>query len=415
MSLLRTPAEIRNFLIGFVGLTLVSGLTIGMNKVLATLLGLHLNVSNLQLATISSAETFAMALGTLPAGYILSRGNPKYLYAGVSLTLAAIFCILPWLPHWQWVALIMFLVGLCISLRVVAMSTVFLVRLPELGQGKAGWYKGTLMLGIQFLGPLSGNYLIAHLGLQAGFVVSALMFTILAVLGWQILPSSTGSRKTVGGQIHASSWRELLQLPAVRITYLFEILASFTASSVGVFSILLAIRVLRWPQEHAVWLMATQGLGFVAVLLLLGKAVLQSRHRDRYYALAHLAIMLSLLLFGLFPTSATYLFAAALLGLGLGVNSLVNTDRIAHAPVDKAKISSHLTLFGMAGGTIGALAAGHLADVIGLRQVFLIWLAPWLAAWFYFHGQRSDRRDALATRPPVALDALAPPQGEVTR
>ena len=73
-------------------------------------------------------------------------------HAGISLTLSAVFCILPWLPGWQWVALVMFLVGLCISLRVVAMSTVFLVRLPELGQGKAGWYKGTLTLGMQFLG-----------------------------------------------------------------------------------------------------------------------------------------------------------------------------------------------------------------------------------------------------------------------
>lgn len=42
----------------------------------------------------------------------------------------------------------------------------------------------------------------------------------------------------------ASSWGELLRLPAVRITYLFEVLASFTASSVGVFSTLLAIQVL---------------------------------------------------------------------------------------------------------------------------------------------------------------------------
>ena len=71
--------ELRAFLLRFIGLTLLSGVTIGMNKVLATLLGLHLHVSNFQLAAISSAETLAMALGTIPAGYILSRGNPKHL------------------------------------------------------------------------------------------------------------------------------------------------------------------------------------------------------------------------------------------------------------------------------------------------------------------------------------------------
>jgi len=381
-------ADVRRFLIGFVGLTLLSGMTIGMNKVLSTLLGIHLGVSNLQLAVISSAETFAMALGTIPAGYILARGNPKYLYAAVSLTLSAAFCALPWLPGWQWVALLMFLVGLCISLRIVAMSTVFLVRLPEIGQSRAGWYKGTLTLGMQFAGPLTGNYAIANLGLKAGFLVSAAMFALLAVLGWHVLPESSGRKQVAASATQAASWRALWRLPAVRTTYLFEILASFTASSVGVFSLLLAMRVLHWPHQHAVWLMAVQGLSFVCVLLLMGKAVLGSPQRERIYGGAHLAIMLALLLLGTLPNTPAYLFASVLLGLGLGVNALVNTDRIGRAPVDKARVSSHLTLFGMVGGTGGALAAGKLADSIGLQQVFLVWLLPWLAAWLFYHLRR---------------------------
>lgn len=377
----QSGAEARIFLAGFIGLTLLSGMTIGMNKVLATLLGIHLEVSNLQLSLISSSETLAMAFGTLPAGWVLARGNPKYLYAAVSLALSAAFCVLPWLPGWKWVALLMFLVGLCISLRVVAMSTVFLVRLPELGQGKAGWYKGTLTLGMQFVGPLTGNYLIAQLGLTAGFLVSAAMFALLAVLGWQVLPERAAPRyKAARGR-----WSALLRLPAVRATYGFEMLASFTSSSVGVFSILLAIRVLHWPRQHAVWLMAVQGLSLVVVLLGLGRPVLDSPYRQRFYGAAHLAIMAALLLLGLWPTSGAYLAASLLLGLGLGVNSLVNTDRIACAPVDKAQVSAHLTLLGMLGGATGALAAGRLADLFGLQHVFLLWLVPWLIAAISYH------------------------------
>lgn len=399
MTQFQSRAEARIFLTGFIGLTLLSGVTIGMNKVLATLLGIHLGVSNLQLALISSSETLAMALGTLPAGWVLGRGNPKYLYAAVSLTLSAVFCVLPWLPGWKWVALLMFLVGLCISLRVVAMSTVFLVRLPELGQGKAGWYKGTLNLGMLFLGPLAGNYLIAQLGLKAGFLVSAAMFALLAVLGWQVLPEQAAPKRSVArGRLLA-----LLRLPAVRATYGFEMLASFTASSVGVFSILLAIRVLHWPRQHAVWLMAVQGLSLVAVLLGLGKAVLASPQRQRFYGVAHLAIMAALLLLGLWPTSGAYLAASLLLGLGLGVNSLVNTDRIAHAPVDKAQVSAHLTLLGMLGGSVGALAAGRLADSFGLQRVFLLWLVPWLTAAMIYH---------LRPQPGPALPAESLPDRE---
>lgn len=383
-------SDARRFLAGFIGLTLLSGMTIGMNKVLGTLLGLHLHVSNLELAIISSAETVAMALGTIPAGRLLARGDPRFWYAGVSLTLAALFCALPWLPGWQWVALLMFLAGLCISLRIVAMSTVFLQRLPQLGQGKAGWYRGTLTLGIQFIGPLTGNYLIAHLGLHSGFMVSAGAFALLAVLGWQVLPSSgAGRRDSVKP---AESWRNLLKIPAVRVTYAFEILSSFTGSSVAVFSLLLAMRELGWSRDHAVWLMAMQGLSFVVVLLFLGGVLLRSRWREQVYAGAHLGIMLALLLFGLAPTTWAYLLAALLLGVGLGVNNLVNTDRIARAEVDKARVSSHLTLFSMAGGSVGALAAGRLADSIGLRNVFLIWLFPWAVAWLLFHFKNLRRK-----------------------
>jgi predicted MFS family arabinose efflux permease len=378
--------DVRRFLLGFVGLTLLSGLTIGMNKVLGTLLGLHLHVSNLELAIISSAETIAMALGTLPAGRLLARGDPRVWYGGVSLTLAALFCILPRLPGWQWVALAMFLAGLCISLRIVAMSTVFLQRLPQLGQGKAGWYKGTLTLGIQFVGPLTGNYLIAHLGLESGFLVSAAAFATLSVLGWKVLPPEGPQRHAAPG---AASWRELLCVPAVRVTYCFEILASFTASSVSVFSLILAIRELHWPREHAVWLMAVQGLSFVTVLLFLGGPMLRSVWRRQIYGAAHLGIMGALVLLGLVPATPAYLLAAVMLGAGLGINNLVNTDRIARAPVDKARVSAHLTLFAMAGGSTGALVAGRLADGIGLRNVFLLWLFPWAIAWLLFHLKSS--------------------------
>jgi predicted MFS family arabinose efflux permease len=234
---------------------------------------------------------------------------------------------------------------------------------------------------MQFLGPLAGNYLIAQLGLKAGFLVSAGMFALLAVLGWQVLPEQAAPKRSAArGRL-----LDLLRLPAVRTTYGFEMLASFTASSVGVFSILLAIRVLHWPRQHAVWLMAVQGLSLVVVLLGLGKAVLASPQRQRFYGVAHLAIMAALLLLGLWPTSGAYLAASLLLGVGLGVNSLVNTDRIAHAAVDKAQVSAHLTLLNMLGGSVGALAAGRLADSFGLQRVFLLWLVPWLTAAMIYH------------------------------
>lgn len=386
----RTPAEalaIRRFLAGFISLSLLSGITIGMNKVLGTLLGVHLGASHWQLGLIGGAETFAMALGTLPAGWLLSRGNPKVLYALVSVALTVLFFVLPHIRSWSFVALTMFVVGLCISMRVVAVSTVFMVRLPELGQNRAGWYKGTLTLGMQFLGPLIGNELIARLGLNWGFACSGLMFVVLALLGWSVLPESSRPKPTPGAAPADAATRlpgtlrELLRIPDVRRTYLFEILGSTTASSYATFAILIAVEILRWPLHLGVWLMAVQGIAYVGVLLGAGRLLLQRARIPLYYQLGHALIVISLLLLGTTHVAASFVLASVCLGAGLGLNNLINFSRLSQAPVDKARASALLTLFGMLGGTFGAVSAGMLSRGFGLQGVYLLWVLPWVLLW----------------------------------
>lgn len=377
-------AAIRRFLVGFISLSLLSGITIGMNKVLGTLLGVHLGVEHWQLGIIGGAETFAMALGTLPAGWLLSRGNPKVLYAFVSLTLTALFFVLPHIPSWQFVSLTMFAVGLCISLRVVAVSTVFMVRLPELGQNRAGWYKGTLTLGMQFLGPVIGNELIARLGLTWGFAMSGLMFMVLALLGWSVLPASSRPQRLVDVPPPPplpGSLRELLAMRDVRRTYVFEILGSITASSFATFAILMAVEILHWPLHMGVWLIAAQGVAYVGVLLGAGRLLLQRERVPAYYQLGHVLIVVGLLLLGTTRNATSFLLAAVCFGVGLGLNNLINFSRLSQAPVDKARASAQLTLFGMLGSTFGAVSAGLLSRWFGLQGVYLLWLVPWVLLW----------------------------------
>lgn len=373
-----TPQSINRFLAGFVALSLLSGITIGMNKILGTLLGLHLGVTPFQLGIIGGAETLALALGTLPAGILIGRGNPRLLYATVSLILTGMFFVLPHIPSWRLVAFGMFAVGLCISFRIVAMSTVFLTRLPEIGQAKAGWYKGTLSLGIQFAGPLIANFFTASLGLSVGFGISAVLFAILAVLGWNVLPDAPPAPKQTGAL--PARLRDLLRFPVVRTTYLFEVLGSVTASAYGVFAILMAVRILHWPVHLGVLLVAAQGLAYVAVLLGGGR-LLNGPNAERWYQAGHLLIVAALLLVGGTAWSPAFIVAAICFGFGLGINGLINFSRLAQAPVDKGRVSSHLTFFQMIGGAFGAMSSGWLAQHIGLQTVFLLWALPWIALW----------------------------------
>lgn len=371
-------AEVRRFLAGFIGLTLLSGITIGMNKVLGTLLGVHLGVDHWQLGVIFGAESLAMALFTLPSGYLLARGNPRHLYAAVSLVLAALYLLLPHLPLWWWVAVVMFGVGLCISLRVVAAATVFMARLPQLGQRRAGWYKGTLMLGVLFAGPLLGNQLIASFGLVWGYTVSALLFATLATLGLRVFPSAVARPDAASAA--PASLRTMLGIPEVRRIYVFEVIGNITTAAFTAFAILAAVEILDWPLHHGVWLIVAQGLAVVTVLLGGGRLVLQSGRERQWFATGHVLIVLALLLLGTTRQAPLFVLAAIALGLGLGLNNLVNFSRLSQLPVNKASASAQLTLSGMLGSTFGAVAAGTLSHRFGLPAVYLSLIGLWLLA-----------------------------------
>jgi ACDE family multidrug resistance protein len=132
------------FFLFFIILSLCSGLTIGMNKILITLLGLSLHLENWQLGLINGSETLAMALATLPAGLLLAVYSPRFVYGLVSILLLVIFLIISHIKFWYFLPALLVIAGFCIAFRIVAMSSSFLHYLPKIGNQWAGWYKGSL-------------------------------------------------------------------------------------------------------------------------------------------------------------------------------------------------------------------------------------------------------------------------------
>ncbi|PZR01878.1 MAG: MFS transporter, partial [Archangium gephyra] len=61
------------FLANFIALSLVSGLTIGLGKIVTTLYALQLGASSFQVGIISAMESVGMMLVTVPAGFIIAR------------------------------------------------------------------------------------------------------------------------------------------------------------------------------------------------------------------------------------------------------------------------------------------------------------------------------------------------------
>lgn len=368
-------ASTRHFFRLFIALSLLSGLTIGMNKILVTLLGLSLSLENWQMGVISGVETLAMAVATLPAGILLSRYSPRVIYAIVSFILFFIYLGISHIQQWQWLVLTMIACGLCIAFRIVAMSSSFLQRLPEIGTHRAGWYKGTLSLGVMAMGPMAGHFLSENFGISFAFSVSGSCFLAMALLGWYALPTAPAPHKKAKYERGwlASIWRQ----DDIRHACLYESFGNCLASFFGTFILVITLREQHWENNLAVTLLVVYGLTYVSVLLGAGKLLILANNLQ-LYRLSHGLLIPGTLLLAFASHPALFFMGAVINATGLGLNNLVNMATIARSKSDKSHVSGVLTLSQMTGGTCGAVVGGWLGTAIGLQPVFLLLALPWI-------------------------------------
>lgn len=408
------PREsVPRFLVPFVALSVVSGCTIGINKILMTLLGLSLHATNWQLGLIGSTETLGNALGTIPAGILVSRGSPRGLYAAASLVLAAIFLAIPRATAWWMLLPIMPVVGFCISFRIVSMNSSFLARLRRLGTGWAGWYKGTLSLGILALGPWVGHLLTRTVGVTTGFLASTGLFLAMAAFALVALPAER-DRTAPAPPPRQGGWlAPILRDPHVRRACLMEGLSGFTSSFFGTFMLVVLMRDHGWSGSEAIHLLALQGTVYVSVLL--GAAWFLSRidraFLDRGMCAGAAVALVGL---GLSDRPEALLFWTALFALSLGFNNLLNVTTISASSCDRGHVSGVMNLAQMSGGCLGASVGGALATAFGLQHTFVLYAVPWFAALVLRpqEAPRAGEDDAGAPGGPLVAAAVedAPPR-----
>lgn len=377
MSPSETSGRPGAFLANFMLLAAFSGATIGMAKIITTLYAIEIGASALQLGIISAMESLGMVLLTLPAGFVIARFGARRVYFLASLGPMLLNLAIPLFGGWVWLAAVRLLIGLCIPFRIVAMNSAFLRQLKRIGNDKAGWYRGSLTLGMGLLGPLLGNWLSGSTGFTLGFVVIGLCFGLMAVysLGFweaeQVEPSSVDVGAESGSMF--SQVLAMLQNLEIAESCLIEMLSGATGALFGTFIILLAMEVAGLSQSQAVSLVMVQGLAAVLGLFGLGYLVERTGRRIAYVAGLSAAV-LGLLLLGRAHDYALLAIGGVLLSTAASLVHLVNMAQLGEHAADKSKISGLFNLAGMLGSFSGALLGGVISQLVGLSNLFLAWI-----------------------------------------
>lgn len=363
-----TPHD-RGFLRHFLLLAVISGSTLGMAKIITTLYALELGANSAQIGLISAMESLGMVFLTLPAGFLIARFGSRRVYLLASLGPALCNLAILLLPGWLWLAAMRLLIGACVPFRVVAMNTLFLQQLPRLGLNRAGWFRGSVMIGLGLLGPWLGALLYGAAGFVGAFVVIALCFTGMAFYGlgfWQDGPPAT-PKGSLRQQLH-----DMLSQRSLTDSCLIECASSATGSLFATFVLVLCIEELHWPQYEAVALVCAQGVVSVAALFGLG-ALISRLGYQRVYPAALVLALVALALLGWAGHFALLLLAALLLSLAGASVHLANVARLSRLQPDKSRLSGLFNLAQTLGMLLGAVLGGVLSHWVGLQLLFPMW------------------------------------------
>jgi predicted MFS family arabinose efflux permease len=388
------------FLLTFAALSSLMGTTVGMAQVSASLYAVELGSSEAMLGLIAGAQSIGVLLISLPIGMLVDRLGPAKPFVLGTLLAGMTYAVVPVSASPAWLLVCTAAISFFMPLRFVSLNTVFLQQLASLGEAKAGWYRGTHMLGMFLIGPSLGARAISSLGFTWTYRVISAAFLLTVVVSPIVFSryARAPERPRAGG-----GWRALReQLRVVfddaelRTVSLIESATQAVGAFFTFFIVVLAVSSAHLSAAQASTFVAAKGGTFILALFALG-GLIQRLGQGRAFSLGFAAITIALTILGCADGQPLLWLGSLALGLGLGLVQIATLTRYAKlgGRAGYGKVSGLSALVGPSGGVLGSLLGGLLGKWVGLQTTFLIAAAGFgLGWWLLRRGQPERRRRA---------------------
>jgi len=368
--------EQNRFLLTFAVLASLMGTTVGMAQVSASLYAVHLGSSQAMLGLIAGSQSVGVLLMSLPIGLLVDRFGPARPFVVGTLLAGLSYAVLPLWATPSWLLACTAAISFFMPLRFVSLNTVFLQQLASLGEAKAGWYRGTHMLGMFLVGPALGARAISSLGFAWTYRLISLGFFVtifVSPIVFARYARAPESKRAPGWQVLRSQLTWLANDRELRAVSLIEGVTQAVSAFFVFFIVVMAVSVVHLSSAQASSLVAAKGTTFIVALFILG-GLIKRLGQHRAYMVGFAAIASALAMLG-FAGSAPLLWIGSLtLGVGLGAVQIATLTRYAQigARDGYGKVSGLSALVGPSGGLFGSLFGGLLSKWVGLPGTFAI-------------------------------------------
>lgn len=381
---LRTFLRQNHFLICFAVLSSLMGVSVGMAQVTTSLFAVELGSSGSMLGLIAAGQSIGVILMSLPVGVLTDRFGPRGPFVFGTGLAGTLYALMPFAGAPSQLLLGIVAISCFMPFRFVPLNTLFLQQLASLGEAKAGWYRGTHMIGMFLLGPLIGAYVVSTLGTASSYRLIALAF-FATILASPIVLARYSTRPSAAA---GSSWQALrAQLGLVlkdrelsRVS-LVESAAQATAAFFTFFIPILGVHTAGMDAQQASSLITAKGISYIFALFFLGRW-LERLGPGRGYAASFALVAAGLGVVGSTIQPAWLWCGSLLTGLGLGAVQIAALTRYAQIGASRGygKVSGVSALVGPAGSLLGGLLGGNAAQWLGLPSVFQLIGAAFLFA-----------------------------------
>lgn len=371
----------KGLITSFLILNIVSGTVGGAMQLVVPLYAMSLQASTAQIGVIRGISGIGMLLLVIPAGFLVDHFGSKKLFltgsfSGFLSTLALVLAKVP-------IAMIalMGFSGLFSSLKMTALNASFFRNLKNMGLEKAGWFKGSMSIGLTFLGPAFGAFLVKVASYRAIFMLLAALTLIPTALVFFFHSETAhpGPMNELGGVINRQL-KEFRQLIGQRTLYLPLLTESLSTSCFATFStfiVVIAVKILHLQPSAASILMTAEGGIFILTVFAAGPLITRLT-QFQLYLLSVTVTSAGLALVSISTTFAFLAFSAVVLGLGLGLINLVTSSRIGKMEGEKGKVVALFSASVGAGISLGPMIGGIVGQYLGTQNIFLTFIPLFL-------------------------------------
>ncbi|NNH27520.1 MFS transporter [Acinetobacter terrestris] len=372
-NVVSTPLTAK-FMGSFVLLTIIAGLGVGVARILISLYAVQLEATELQLGLIAAAQSVGILFMALPIGVLVQRLGSLKVFSLGSVMGAALYALTPLQESAWYLLIVTALVSFVLPMRFVSINTVFLSNLKRLGPAKAGWFRGSHMMGFFLIAPALTVLLIQHFGYGGSFYWVAFLFLgtlIFAPFCFQQIHQTAANAPSFQWSDVVAPLALLKTHAALRMVCALEFLSSVANNYFGFFIVVIAIQSFSLSESVAVMLLTTQGIVFVGSLFTLG-GLAELIGYAKFYWIGLSLISSALLILAITPITFWMWPASLMLGLGLGMLHIANFMSFAKVgeQTAMAKISPILALVGPAGGLFGGFLGAAFGASLGLQNLF---------------------------------------------